>query len=224
MERPAVPLFAPAIRPAKPTLGLGRAQGSLIPSTSGESTSEAAARTQSSADSRETKVRGSLRGRRDEKILMTRPANVATKIGTTGKKVSLITNYFPLARNPKWTIHQYRVDFKPDVESLGVRKALVRNALERKGFMFEGTIMFSVFRLDDSAETTNITYEDRVITFKYVKEISMLDSASLQVLNILQRHAMAGLNMQLVGRNFFDPDAKVSVRMCQIFRVLAKIR
>lgn len=37
----------------------------------------------------------------------------------------------------------------------------------------------------------------------------MTESQSLQILNLILRRAMGGLELQLVGRNFYDPDAKV---------------
>jgi len=50
----------------------------------------------------------------------------------------------------------------------------------------------------------------RKITIKYVKQVQFGDFQYTQVLNIIVRKVMAMLDLQLVGRNFYDPAAMVT--------------
>lgn len=218
IERPLAPVFGIGIRPVRAALPLGRVQCPYpLQLSSGESTSEAARGGHSSEDSRPTKVRGSLRGRREDKILVTKPSNIASKMGTTGTVVSLRANYFPLKCKPNWNIHQYHVDFKPEVHSPGLRKFLVRDILTEKGnigYIFDGSLLFTVNKITDEPVFERISKgkqgDEYLVIFKFTKNVSTEDSASVQVLNIILRRAMDGLELQLVGRNFFDPDDRVS--------------
>lgn len=171
----------------------------------------------SDEDRRESKERGSLRGRRDDQqIVITKPKNIVTKMGQGGTAISLQANYFALRRKPSWNIFQYRVDFQPDVYSDGLRKWLVRSIKsELGGYLFDGTQLFVIKRIGShDQEQRRVTVADGgeyTITMRFTKEVSMTDSASLQVLNLILRHAMQGLRLQLVGRNFFDPDARARI-------------
>lgn len=157
-----------------------------------------------------------MRGRRYiGEIINTRPEIVGnTKQGSSGTTITLGTNYFRLVRKPEWSIHQYRVDFSPEIEAVVIRKALFRAHMKVfNGFLFDGTMLFSSTKLDSEITQFCSARNDGsavAITVKYVKEVLMTEMESLKVLNIILRRAMEGLNLQLVGRNFFDAIAKVS--------------
>lgn len=146
--------------------------------------------------------------------MVTRPANVATKIGTTGAQINLTANYFRLIRKPTWKIYQYRVDFKPEVLLDGLRKYLIftqKNTFG--GYLFDGTQLFLTKKLEGSDVIEFMAKsrdeEEYMICLKYTTQVSMCESTALQILNLILRRSMAGLKLQLVGRNFFDPDASV---------------
>lgn len=80
------------------------------------------------------------------------------------------------------------------------------------GYLFDGTILFLWQKLHN--DITEFMTKDREenpiqITVKFVKLISMLNGESIQVLNLILRNSLAALDLQLVGRNFFDAIAKV---------------
>lgn len=156
-----------------------------------------------------------MRGRRYiGELVHTRPDTLGnTKQGSSGITTTLATNYFRLVRKPEWTIFQYRVDFAPDIDATVIRKAMFRpHANLFNGFLFDGTMLFSTTKLNKETTQFNSIRNDGtpvLITVKYVKEVLMTEMASLQILNIILRRAMEGLNLQLVGRNFFDAVAKV---------------
>lgn len=157
------------------------------------------------------------RSRRVQEIVYTRPDNVQTKTGNLGRKVSLRANYFPLVRTPKWSIHKYWVEFEPEVHLKGLRNALVfQHKPQLGGYLFDGTQLFVMRQLKTDAKGSvqlisnsreGVTY---TLTLRHTKEVLMTESESIQVLNLILRRAMAGLNLQLIGRNLYDPKSKVS--------------
>lgn len=156
-----------------------------------------------------------MRGRRSIFLDVTRPESALhTKKGLTGQMLQLQANYFEIQRKKDWGIYQYHVDFSPELDVTGVRKALLRPYKAQYGtFIFDGTILLTTTRWpEDKTELSTKRLDDSVvkITVKFIKEVSMTESASLQILNLILRSAMEKLNLQLVGRNFFDPVAKVS--------------
>lgn len=150
-------------------------------------------------------------------LIYTRPQAVKlSKKGTTGNGIPIKSNYFKLDTRPNWAIYQYRVDFSPDVEVSNIRKAILRGHKNMfDGFLFDGTMLLTSKRLkeDITQLTTQRTDGSNVIlTIKFIGQVSMTQQGSLQVLNLIMRKSMEGLKLQLVGRNFFDAVAKISIR------------
>ncbi|XP_028164126.1 piwi-like protein Siwi [Ostrinia furnacalis] len=149
-------------------------------------------------------------------ILRTRPTHVETKKGSSGTVIDLMANYFTVKTTPQWRLYQYHVDFDPEEDSTGVRKALVRvHANTFGGYLFDGTVLYTVKRLHpDPMEL----YSDRKtdgqrmrVLIKLVHDVSPGDYHYIQVFNIIIRKCFSLLDLQLVGRDFFDPQAKVDI-------------
>lgn len=127
----------------------------------------------------------------------------------------MIANYFRVVRAPKWNLNTYHVEFRPELEIRGVKQRLVREQQGLfGGYIFDGTRIFTTTRLDmpnGSLEISSRTREDQEIlmVIRYTGELSMRDAGSLQVLNLIVRRAMEGLNLQLVGRNYYDAAGSV---------------
>ncbi|XP_070067653.1 protein aubergine isoform X2 [Drosophila takahashii] len=165
--------------------------------------------------------RGSVRGRRlITDVVHSRPQGLTTKNGTSGTKITVQTNYFKLLKRPNWTIYQYRVDFVPDVDNTRLRRAFMnhhRSVLG--GYIFDGTILFctSQFKpVQNSPYVLELVTKSREgenyeIKIKSVGSVEAADNQQFQVLNLILRRAMEGLNLQLVSRNFFDPQAKINL-------------
>lgn len=94
-----------------------------------------------------------------------------------------------------------------------VRRALLREHRELfGGYIFDGTCLFITKKLaQDVIELTSRRLDESLvkITVKYTNTIEMTDSQALQILNLIMRKSMEGLNLQLVGRNYFDAASKV---------------
>lgn len=147
-------------------------------------------------------------------LLYTRPQQMESKCGTSGQAITCEANYFRLKHTPTWRIFQYRVDFQPDVEDIRHRRYLL-SRLNLGGFLFDGTMIFITEKIDDSDEIVEKTVQGRDndtnyrVIFKLTALVSHLESAMIQVLNLILRSAMKGLNLQTVGRNLYDPLAQV---------------
>ena len=116
---------------------------------------------------------------------------------------------------------QYRVDFSPDVDVTLIRKALIREQKALLGvYIFDGTVLFMTFKLPNEHTQFQGKRKDGsivCINVKYVGTLNMQDSTAIQVLNLIIRRAMEGLQLQLVGRNLFDAKAKVIVIAYHLF-------
>lgn len=163
--------------------------------------------------------RGTVRGKRQlhEGILRTRPDSCPTKLGTFGTTVRLSSNYFKLLQQTNWCLYQYRVDIAPDEDRTLVKKALFRRAAREvlPGYIFDGTVMYTSNKLNpdpmelyvqDDRTETNFRF-----TIRLVADVAAGDYQYIQFFNIIMRKCLGHLKLQLVGRNFFDALAKISV-------------
>lgn len=180
-------------------------------------------------------VRGRL-GRTRERttehleIVKTKPSSVNKKQGTGGKVVQLYTNHFKLFSKIQWEIYHYRVDFEPQVE---YGKALIfklkqNQTLPLAGYLFDGSSLFLTRKLDQGKPIVltvqNNDGEPIQITIKLVGIVSKNESQFLQILNIIMKHAMNALKLEKVGsRDYFDPMAKVSIKIPQICKTFSEL-
>ncbi|KAH8412391.1 hypothetical protein KR009_001692 [Drosophila setifemur] len=134
--------------------------------------------------------RGSVRGRRlITEVVHSRPQGLATKNGVTGSNILVQANYFKVL--------------------LGLLG----------GYIFDGTSLFctKLFKAVPNRPyvlellTKNRAGENIQIIIKHVSSVEAADNQQFQVLNLILRRAMEGLNLQLVARNYFDPQAKINM-------------
>ena len=71
-------------------------------------------------------------------------------VGTSGSAINLITNTFKVLMSPDFMLYQYHVDFKPDIQSRGLRSRCVKDHKELLGEhrAFDGMILFLPKKLD----------------------------------------------------------------------------
>lgn len=152
-------------------------------------------------------------------IYVTRPQQLQSKKGTDGQPVRLQTNYFKVLRRPQWDLFQYHVEFEPVIFLPGLRKMLIAQHQDRLGgYLFTGSEIYLTKKADPEKNELELSSESRegakyTITMSLVGTVTMQTELSLQILNVILRKAMHGLQLQLVGRNFFDWAAKVLARI-----------
>ncbi|XP_063362987.1 piwi-like protein Siwi [Cydia amplana] len=149
-------------------------------------------------------------------ILRTRPDQLQSKKGTFGDPIELMANYFTVHSTPQWRLYQYHVDVDPEEDSTGTRKGLLRvhaNALG--GYIFDGCVLYTVKKLHPNPMEL---YSDRKtdgqrmrLLIKLTQDVAPGDYHYLQIFNLIIRKCFYKLNLQLMGRDFFDPDAKVDI-------------
>lgn len=140
---------------------------------------------------------------------------MVTKQGTDGKQIKLLSNYFRLVTKPQWRIVHYHVEFAPEIEIVRVRCGVLSQHAESfgTGYLFDGSQLFTTKKFDKDVTVLQATSKQGVnytITIKFVGYISTAEPRFLQVLNLILRRSMKGLNLEQVGRNLFDPHARVS--------------
>lgn len=106
--------------------------------------------------------------------------------------------------------------FDPECLAQRVQSFLVgQHRNDIGGYLFDGAQLFAVRKLH---EDENVRVEFRTTTrdgttytiqMQFTKIVLMSEQESLQVLNLILRRNMKGLNLTLVGRNFYDPAAMV---------------
>jgi aubergine len=199
------------------SLGRGRERGDDHNSSIAEASTSTNLGTKrpSTGASGPAQKRGNLREMRTIPIIKTRPAELNSKEGLTGKKITLTANYFRLIKRPNFEFCQYRVDFDPEIDIAGMRKSFVGKQRETLGgYLYDGvSSIYLTRRLPD--EITIFECESRegqhykMILKNTGTSIEVTNSMTTHVLNLILRRAMDGLKMQLVGRNFYDPQNKV---------------
>lgn len=112
----------------------------------------------------------------------------------------------------------------PEVLDARTRRRLI--ATQRPmlgGYLFDGAQLFITRALESATVTREVQIEENnpesayTITFRLTRMVSMSESQSVQILNLILRRAMDGLHLETVGRNKFDPDAAVSIFIVLFF-------
>lgn len=161
--------------------------------------------------------RGAARGKRilPADIFISKPSHIQNKKGTSGTHKTIKVNYFKLLKATDWALYQYRVDFAPEEDRTIVRKGLLKLHQKSIGaYIFDGTVMYTSHRLQDQMVFTSTRQSDEqhiTITVRLVSDLLVGDAHYIQFFNIIMRKCYEHLKLKLVGRNYFDPDAKMSL-------------
>uniref|UniRef100_A0A9J7Z2J2 Piwi-like RNA-mediated gene silencing 1 n=1 Tax=Cyprinus carpio carpio TaxID=630221 RepID=A0A9J7Z2J2_CYPCA len=134
-----------------------------------------------------------------------------SKTGVSGTAIELRANFMRLLSRPLWALYQYHVDYKPPMESRRLRSALLFQHEETlgKAHTFDGAILFLPNKLHNTetvlcSETRN--GEKVEITVTLTNELPPSSPVCLQFYNILFRRILRILNMQQIGRHYYNPD------------------
>lgn len=158
----------------------------------------------------------------------TRPQHISQKQGTSGHILKVKANYFALNAKIKWEVYQYHVDFSPEIEMASFRNALLQRQRPTLGsFLYDrGSAIYTTHQLpNDEFEIVTRDRDEReiLIKIKRVGVISPLEARSIQVQNVIMKKALHALQLQLVGRDYFDPAARVSVAIFWILFAVHKV-
>ncbi|KAF0741943.1 piwi-like protein Siwi, partial [Aphis craccivora] len=155
----------------------------------------------------------------NEYFRLVRSASATTesgKQGSRGQPIKLTANFFPITTYADWSLYQYRVDFKPEEESINIKRGLLSAHKEFLGaYIFDGTMLFSRKKLQrDTVELKskrNTDGEIVILTIKFTAVIEKGDYTFIQIFNLLMRKSLGHLKLTLIGRNYYDADAKTNI-------------
>ncbi|XP_063708012.1 protein piwi-like [Culicoides brevitarsis] len=154
--------------------------------------------------------------------------------------VRLRANYFKLSNKPHFVVYQYHVDIQPEIDSTVQKKGIFYDVTRDipGGKIFDGNALYLTQKLPEPVVILQGTRRPPprrpgdapppegtepvgptaiTLTLKFVREVnSFQDLPLFQLLNTVLRQVLHGLNLQLVGRNFFDPVAKTAIRELRV--------
>ena len=130
-------------------------------------------------------------------------------------EVNVVANFFRV-ESKKISVTKYRVDFDPECEIPGLRRALMwQQKIQLGRFVYDDANEVCLLRplAESPLELQSQSREgvDYKIKLRQTVTVHFTEAAYLQVLNLILRNGMRGLNLQLVGRNFYDADPEVVV-------------
>nr|XP_033813092.1 piwi-like protein 1 isoform X1 [Geotrypetes seraphini]XP_033813093.1 piwi-like protein 1 isoform X1 [Geotrypetes seraphini]XP_033813094.1 piwi-like protein 1 isoform X1 [Geotrypetes seraphini]XP_033813095.1 piwi-like protein 1 isoform X1 [Geotrypetes seraphini]XP_033813096.1 piwi-like protein 1 isoform X1 [Geotrypetes seraphini] len=139
-----------------------------------------------------------------------------SKTGVSGTRIRLTTNHFRLISRPQWALYQYHIDYNPQMEARRLRSALLFQHEELIGrtHAFDGAILFLPKRLEN--KVTEVYSQTRhgenvKITITLTNELPPTSPTCLQFYNIIFRRLLKMMNLQQIGRNYYNPNDPVTV-------------
>ncbi|XP_067557331.1 piwi-like protein 1 isoform X2 [Pseudorca crassidens] len=139
-----------------------------------------------------------------------------SKTGSSGTIVRLSTNHFRLTSRPQWALYQYHVDYNPLMEARRLRSALLfqHEDLIGRCHAFDGTILFLPKRLQH--KVTEVFSQTRNgehvrITVTLTNELPPTSPTCLQFYNIIFRRLLKMMNLQQIGRNYYNPSDPIDI-------------
>ncbi|XP_026177345.1 piwi-like protein 1 [Mastacembelus armatus] len=139
-----------------------------------------------------------------------------SKSGTTGSAIQLKANFFRILSRPQWVLYQYHVDFNPPVESRRLRYVLLFQHEETLGSArsFDGALLFMPHRLHNKETVlcSEMRNGEKVqITVTLTNELPPTSPVCIQFYNIIFRRILRILNMQQIGRNYYNPSDPLNI-------------
>ncbi|XP_026877877.2 piwi-like protein 1 isoform X1 [Electrophorus electricus] len=139
-----------------------------------------------------------------------------SKTGTSGFPIELRANFMRLLSRPQWALYQYHVDFNPPMESRRLRSALLFQHEQTlgKARCFDGAILFLPHRLHytEMVLCSETRHGEKVqITVTLTSELPPSSPVCLQFYNIIFRRILRMLNMQQIGRHYYNPDDPLNI-------------
>ncbi|XP_006147405.1 piwi-like protein 1 [Tupaia chinensis] len=139
-----------------------------------------------------------------------------SKTGSSGIIVRLSTNHFRLTSRPQWALFQYHVDYSPLMEARRLRSALLfqHEDLIGRCHAFDGTILFLPKRLQH--KVTEVLSQTRSgehvrVTITLTSELPPTSPTCLQFYNIIFRRLLKIMNLQQIGRNYYNPSDPIDI-------------
>ncbi|XP_039213295.1 piwi-like protein 1 isoform X1 [Crotalus tigris] len=139
-----------------------------------------------------------------------------SKTGVSGNVIRLSANHFRLTSRPQWALYQYHIDYNPQMEARRLRAALLfqHENMIGKTHAFDGSILFLPKKLENKVtEVLSQTRQGEAvkITITLTNELPSTSPTCLQFYNIIFRRLLKIMNLQQIGRNYYNPSDPISI-------------
>uniref|UniRef100_A0A8C5I3P2 Piwi domain-containing protein n=1 Tax=Gouania willdenowi TaxID=441366 RepID=A0A8C5I3P2_GOUWI len=136
-----------------------------------------------------------------------------SKSGTSGKPISLSSNFFRLLSCPQWVLYQYHIKFEPPMESRRLRSALIYQHEQTlgKAKIFDGGMLFLPIRLETILHSETRNKEAVKITVTLTNELPPSSPVCIQFYNLILRKILKLLHLQQIGRNYYNPHDPLNI-------------
>ncbi|KAF6729960.1 Piwi-like protein 1 [Oryzias melastigma] len=139
-----------------------------------------------------------------------------SKCGTSGSPIQLTANFYRILSRPQWVLYQYHVDFKPPMESRRLRTALLYRHTDVIGDArtFDGALLILPRRLhckETVLHSETKSGEKVLITVTLTNELPPTSPVCIQFYNILFKRVLRLLEMQQIGRNYYNPKTPLNI-------------
>jgi len=155
---------------------------------------------------------------RIEAVIVTKPANCTTKMGTAGTPLKIICNYFEVKSRADFVLYQYHVDFAPVIDNKRMRIALFNDHSSKfpNNKAFDGGTLYTLTKLpDETTEWYSTRQSDKEqirITLKRVCEIEPTSPQFVHLFNIVFRKCMTMCGMKQIEHNYYDMSKKMLIQ------------
>ncbi|KAL7051545.1 hypothetical protein ACKWTF_004499 [Chironomus riparius] len=147
---------------------------------------------------------------------VTRPDNLVKK-GETERKdevVKLCANYFKVSSMNPVAMKMYSVDFEPPMFNPKFCKILVNNLKDELGVhVFDDKN--SIYLLNEPSQSSFRTAlrdgSEFTLRFTFRRKIEYNEATYFQIMNLVIRKSLQDMNLELIGRNYFDPKASMTI-------------
>ncbi|XP_034006787.1 piwi-like protein 2 isoform X2 [Trematomus bernacchii] len=135
------------------------------------------------------------------------------KAGTKGAAITIGSNHIVI-RCKNEAVYQYHVTFTPNVESMGMRFAMMKDHRETTGevIAFDGSILFMPVQMEDVVHLKSVRRTDNEeidIRVQMTKILPPNSDLCIPFYNVVLRRVMKIVGLKLVGRNHYDPESAV---------------
>ncbi|KAF1743405.1 hypothetical protein MXB_3807, partial [Myxobolus squamalis] len=130
------------------------------------------------------------------------------QFGSFGDVVPISSNYFRITALPNCMIHQYLVEFSPNIESFRLRQGILcgQKQIVKSVLAFDGSTLYLPYKVDDTSVVTKTAQgTDITMTVKYTASVAPGSPTAMVVLNIVFRKVMKLLDMKQIKRHHFLP-------------------
>ncbi|KAL7978426.1 hypothetical protein Chor_010659 [Crotalus horridus] len=125
-------------------------------------------------------------------------------------------DYHDLGVNTRYLMEHYHIDYNPQMEARRLRAALLfqHENLIGKTHAFDGSILFLPKKLENKVtEVLSQTRQGEAvkITITLTNELPSTSPTCLQFYNIIFRRLLKIMNLQQIGRNYYNPSDPISI-------------